>query len=107
MFSKLILDNFKAFHHFEFDFTQNKVEKIAKNMCVIYGENAIGKSSIVDAFNLLNKMKDSITNSKFFESLMDKVQLNDGAFGKMGLNDSFVYSAPDYVPLYKRICHYQ
>ncbi len=72
MFSKLILENFKSFDHFEVDFSENKNEKRAKKLCLIYGENGIGKTSIVDAFDLLVKSFYSIERLKRANDYLSK-----------------------------------
>lgn len=54
MFSKLILENFKAFNHFELNLMETESLKKVKKLAMIYGENSIGKTSIIDAFSLLS-----------------------------------------------------
>lgn len=105
MFSKIVLENFKSFDHFEFDLVQNKNEKKAKKLAVIYGENAIGKSTIVDAFKLLNKIKNSIAGNDFAAKFFGKAisGFNSAPIKKLYLNDDFVFSAADYISIYKKI----
>ena len=55
MFSKITLDNYASFNHFEFNLIENKTDKKAKRMAIIYGENGIGKTSLVRAVELLKK----------------------------------------------------
>ncbi len=104
MFSKIVLDNFKSFKHFEFDLHQNKAEKSAKNVAVIYGENAIGKSTVVDAFRLLNKVKNSIASTKFSNQFLGNGISNlQNQINRLYVNDDFLYSAPEYISIYKKI----
>lgn len=104
MFSRIVLDNFKSFDHFEFDLRQNKAEKTVKNIAVIYGENAIGKSTVVDAFKLLSKVKNSITSNKFSNQLFGgKITDLSNQISKLYINDDFLYSATEYIPIYKKI----
>ena len=105
MFSRIVLDNFKSFDHFEIDLLQNRAEKKAKNLAVIYGENAIGKSSIVDAFNLLFKVKNSIASQKFSNMFLNKIAsgLKNNIMQKLSTNDIFWYEASEYIPFYKKI----
>ena len=104
MFSKIVLDNFKSFTHFEFDLHQNKAEKSAKNVAVIYGENAIGKSTVVDAFRLLNKVKNSVASSKFSSQVFGTNLAGlQNQINKLYINDDFIYSASEYIGIYKKI----
>lgn len=103
MFSKVILDNFKSFDHFELDLVQNKSNKKAKKLAVIYGENAVGKSSVVDAFRLLKKLKRSIVESKLTASFQVKGLLTGTFLDKLMINDDLMFSADEYVPLFKKI----
>ena len=104
MFCKLVLDNFKSFSHFELDLVQNKVERRAKKMAIVYGENAIGKSSIVDAFNLLSKTSNSIIalsyRTKYFG---DNPFYNNPLIDKYSNSDSFVLTVSECIPIYKKI----
>ena len=104
MFSRIVLDNFKSFDHFEFDLHQNKSEKSVKNIAVIYGENAIGKSTIIDSFRLLNKVKNSIASSKFANQLYGgKFPSIQNPMDKLYVNDDFLYNASEYIRFYKKI----
>lgn len=53
MFKKVVVDNFTSFSHFEFDLIENKTDKKAKNLAIIYGENGIGKTCLVKTFDFL------------------------------------------------------
>ena len=55
MISKIVLDNFAAFGHFEFDLVENKTDKKAKQLAIVYGENGIGKTSLVRAVEFLKR----------------------------------------------------
>lgn len=73
MFSKIIADNFTTFDHFVFDLIENRTDKKAKNMAIIYGENGIGKTSLIKCFEFLKRSSDSliVTESvgRFFASI--------------------------------------
>lgn len=104
MFSKLVLDNFKSFTHFEFDLVQNKIEKKAKRMAVIYGENAIGKSSIIDAFNLLLKSSNSIFSLTYRKKLFGEEPIfKQFPISKYGQTDEFSLTAQEFISCYKKI----
>ena len=60
MFSKVIVDNFTAFNHFEFDLTESKTDKKAKKLAIIYGENGIGKTCLIKCFKLLKNSFESL-----------------------------------------------
>lgn len=55
MFSKITLDNYASFNHFELNLVENKTDKKAKKMAIIYGENGIGKTSLIRAVELLKR----------------------------------------------------
>lgn len=80
MFSKITLENFKAFNHFELDLIENQTTKKAKKLAIIYGENSIGKSTIVDSFDLL---------SKTFFALYDVTRINKLFNNNSGSNEQF------------------
>ena len=55
MFSKVTVDNFTTFDHFEFDLVENKTDKKAKKIAIVYGENGIGKTCLVKVFDFLTQ----------------------------------------------------
>lgn len=72
MFYKVVLKNFKGFDSFEIDFKEGKTKKTAKKLVLLYGENGIGKSSFVDAFQLLMDTCRSLIKIRLFNiSLAD------------------------------------
>ena len=104
MFSRLILDNFKSFTHFEFDLIQNKIEKKAKQMAIIYGENAIGKSSVIDAFNLLFKSSSSIIGLNYRKKFFgDEPFFNQFPINKYGQAGDYSVTAQEFISCYKKI----
>lgn len=54
MFTSITLKNYKSLFDFTADFMKNKSN--AKNMILIYGENGIGKTCLVDAFYTLHQL---------------------------------------------------
>ena len=54
MFTSITLKNYKSLFDFTADFTRGKNK--AKNMILIYGENGIGKTCLVDAFYTLHQL---------------------------------------------------
>lgn len=104
MFSKIVLDNFKCFSHFELDLLQNKESKKVKNLAFIYGENSIGKSTIVDAFLLLSKLVSSIEQKAFFERFFSALNTEDKfPFNRYFLSPDVSYDAPTYLKYLKKI----
>ena len=103
MVSKLILDNFKSFNHFEVDFYNNKVERTVKNLVMIYGENGIGKSSIVEAFKFLSSSFFSIIRLKSIDKIIREYGKDDVSlrfsFSKL-LNENDLST---YIRAYKTI----
>ena len=67
MVSKICLENFRSFDAIEFDLCKNRTDKRAKNLAIIYGENSIGKTSIVNALKFLSESFTSLTQLKTFE----------------------------------------
>lgn len=104
MFSRLVLDNFKSFTHFEFDLIQNKAERKAKRMAIIYGENAIGKTTIVDAFNMLLKSSSSIISLMYRKKLFgDNPFFNQFPINKYGRSDDYSLTVQEFISCYKKI----
>lgn len=54
MFTSITLKNYKSLFDFNADFTRSKNN--AKNMILVYGENGIGKTCLVDAFYTLHQL---------------------------------------------------
>lgn len=83
MISKIVVDNFTSFNHFEFDLIENKTDKKAKNLAIIYGENGIGKTCLVRSIELLKKSAYSLISvegvTTLFGSMMNSGG-NDEAF---------------------------
>lgn len=71
MFTKLKLHNFKCFSDFELNLEETKTKKRGKKLAIIYGENGIGKSSIMQAFDLLKKTLSSKLDSDSFVSFLN------------------------------------
>ena len=104
MFSRIVLDNFKCFSHFELDLRQNKEAKKVKNLAFIYGENSIGKSTIVDAFLLLSKLASSIEQKAFYEKFFSELNTEDKfPFNRYFLSPDISYDAPAYLKYLKKI----
>ena len=64
MFSKVMVENFTSFDHFEFNLIENKTDKKAKKMAVIYGENGIGKTCLIKCFKFLKHSYMSLLNTE-------------------------------------------
>lgn len=103
MFTSITLKNYKSLFDFNADFMRSKNN--AKNMILVYGENGIGKTCLVDAFytlhqlmftrsarekiNRLNNDEITFTNKqKFFEpsEVIDIIRENKS----IGSNDNMV-----------------
>lgn len=72
MFTKITLDNFRCFSHFQLDLTENKTDKKGKKLAIIYGENGVGKSTIIQAFSLLKKTVTSFDRNQFLLRMLNK-----------------------------------
>lgn len=77
MFTKLKLHNFKCFSDFELNLEENKTKKRGKKLAIIYGENGIGKSSIMYAFDLLKKTMSSRLDSDSFASFLNARKISE------------------------------
>ena len=73
MFTKLCLKNFKGFKDFQIDFREGKTKKEAKKIILLFGENGVGKSSIIDAFKVLSSTIGALIDLRSFnESLTEE-----------------------------------
>ncbi len=54
--------NFLNLESFAIDFSANRYRKKAKRMALLYGENGIGKSSVLRTLDFLTSVRSSITN---------------------------------------------
>ena len=76
MFSRIVVDNFTSFNHFEFNLIENRTDKKAKKLALIYGENSIGKTCLVKCFEFLKRsfVSLSLTEqlSRFFANLKNE-----------------------------------
>lgn len=86
MFSRVILDNFASFDHFEFNLIENKTDKKAKNLAIIYGENSIGKTCLTRCFEFLKQSYDSLSNIEELNNFFG--QLNSD--NKRGYDDDLI-----------------
>ena len=77
MFSKIILDNYASFNHFEFNLIENKTDKKAKKMAVVYGENGIGKTSLVRAVEILQKTYIALVATEEFSKIIGQYSDNN------------------------------
>ena len=77
MFSKITLDNYASFSHFEFNLIENKTDKKAKKMAIIYGENGIGKTSLVRAVELLKKTYVALSASEELSKILAQYNEKD------------------------------
>ena len=78
MFYKVVLKNFKNFDFFEINFKEGKTKESAKKLILLYGENGVGKSSFVDAFQLLMNSMNSLINIRTFnKSIINEVEYNE------------------------------
>ena len=77
MFSKIILDNYASFDHFEFDLIENKTDKKAKKMAIVYGENGIGKTSLIRAIEILQKTYVALVATEEVSKLISQYNQQD------------------------------
>ena len=77
MFSKITLDNYASFNHFEFNLIENKTDKKAKKMAIVYGENGIGKTSLVRAVELLKKTYVALSASEEISKVISQYNETD------------------------------
>lgn len=70
MFKKIKLKNFKSLIDFSVDLT-TKTNK-AKKLIVIYGENGVGKSNLVSAFNFLLEISGTREYKKMLEKIIEE-----------------------------------
>ena len=77
MFSKIIVDNFTAFNHFEFDLIENRTDKKAKKLAIIYGENGIGKTCLIKSFYFLKLSYDSLIATEDLSKLFGNAKSED------------------------------
>lgn len=85
MFSKVVVDNFTSFDHFEFDLIENKTDKKAKRLAIVYGENGIGKTCLVKIFDFLVQTFISLVANEELFKLIGRLKENK-------LQDSFMSS---------------
>ena len=84
MFSKILVENFTTFNNFEFDLVENKTDKKAKKLAIIYGENGIGKTCFIKSIAFLIRTYKALINIEsarsFFSDMFTKEESNDEAF---------------------------
>lgn len=81
MFSKIVVENFTTFNNFEFDLVENKTDKKAKKLAIIYGENGIGKTCFIKSIAFLMRTYKALINIEsarsFFSNMFNKVDNSD------------------------------
>ena len=78
MFSKVTVDNFTTFDHFEFDLIENKTDKKAKRIAIVYGENGIGKTCLTKTFDfLIQTYLSLVANEKMINYIGKMKDLNN------------------------------
>ncbi len=104
MFSKITVDNFTTFTHFELDLIENKTDRKAKKMAIIYGENGIGKTCLIKCFEFLKRSYDSLVAteglSKFLGSLKSGKETFEESLAKMIGNAYDEYRISGYLKKY-------
>ena len=62
-------------------------------LCFLYGPNSAGKSTILDALDLIQKIVNESFESE--SRLEDLFEVNEGSFGKIGFGIEFICQKPD------------
>lgn len=93
MFSKVIVDNFTTFDHFEFDLIENKTDKKAKKIAIVYGENGIGKTCLVKTFDFLTQTYLSLVANEKMINFIGKMKERNNPDAL--LSSLFVSSLPE------------
>lgn len=69
MFSKITVENFATFDHFDFDLIETKTNKKSKKLAIIYGENGIGKTCLIKCFVFLKRSFTSLVGMENFNNV--------------------------------------
>ena len=107
MFSKIVVENFTTFNNFEFDLIENKTDKKAKKLAIIYGENGIGKTCFIKSIYLLIRSYSSLVNIEserrfFFNFFSNEGKIDDG-FTKLYNNNLDQYRISGYLNEYRKL----
>lgn len=96
MFTYLDVKNFRSLGNMTFDFTDRNGEP--KNVIVIYGENGVGKTNLLSAYEMLNESFETLDRKEFLEKLANDMENFD--------EDDFVWeSIKSHIRDIKAIIH--
>ena len=107
MFSKLKLENFKGFSSLDIDLLEKNTKRKPKKLVLIFGENGVGKSSIISAFQFLNKTATSLNHGIDFNNFLLSASKDKGlpedVYNYLLKNEIGQYRASQYLDKYHKI----
>ena len=107
MFSKIVVENFTTFNNFEFDLVENKTDKKAKKLAIIYGENGIGKTCFIKSIAFLARTYRALIEIEsarsFFSQMFTKEETNDESFIRFYNSSLDEYRISGFLSNYRKL----
>lgn len=107
MFSKIVVENFTTFNNFEFDLVENKTDKKAKKLAIVYGENGIGKTCFIKSIGFLIRTYKSLINIEstrsFFSQMFSKEESSNQDFLQFYNSSLDEYRISGFLSDYRRL----